>query len=71
MINPGFQGVNRIFVLSFENKEDRTVHTKYYLSTMEIKNFNVVMLEKTFDQPVKNNLKTYDIRKIATDPGGD
>ena len=29
------------------------------------------MIEKTFDQPVKNNLKTYDIRKIATDPGGD
>ena len=29
------------------------------------------MIEKTFDQPVKNNLKTYDIRKIATDPGSD
>ena len=71
MINPSFQGVNRIFVLSFENKEDTTVHTKYYLSTVEIRNFNVVMIEKTFDQPVKNNLKTYDIRKIATDPGID
>ena len=28
LINPGFQGVNRLFVLSFENSDDRTVHTK-------------------------------------------
>ena len=30
-VNPSFQGLNRLFVLSFENKEDRTVHAKYYL----------------------------------------
>ena len=29
LINSSFQGINRIFVLSFENNEDRTVHTKY------------------------------------------
>ena len=28
LTEPRFQGVNRIFVLSFENKEDRRVHTK-------------------------------------------
>ena len=31
LIDPSFQGVNRLFVLSFENTKDRTVHTKYYL----------------------------------------
>ena len=39
-IDPNFQGVNRLFVLLFENKDDRTVHTKYYLPTVEIDGYN-------------------------------
>ena len=35
LIDPCVQGVNRLFVLSFENKDDRTVHTKCYLPTVE------------------------------------
>ena len=27
--DPSFQGINRFFVLSFENENDRIVHTKY------------------------------------------
>ena len=27
LINPSFQGVNRLFVLSFENEDDRTSHS--------------------------------------------
>ena len=41
LIDPSFQEVNRPFVLSFENEEDRKLHTGYYLSKVEIK---VVML---------------------------
>ena len=37
LINPSFQGVNRPFVLLFENEEDRKVHTKYYLLSVEMK----------------------------------
>ena len=29
LVDPSFQRVNRLFVLLFENEEDRTVHTKY------------------------------------------
>ena len=29
LIDPRFQGVNRLFVLSFENRTDRIVHTGY------------------------------------------
>ena len=29
LINPSFQGVNRLFVLSFENENDRTSHSTY------------------------------------------
>ena len=31
LINPSFQGVNRLFVLSFENENDRISHSNYYL----------------------------------------
>ena len=44
----------RFFVLSFENSTDRTVHTKYYLPTVEIKDYNVkIDGQNFFDQPVK------------------
>ena len=70
LINPSFQGVNRIFVLSFENEDDRAVHTKYYLPTIEIKNYNVMIDgRKFFDQTVKNNLITY--HNIAIAQGDD
>ena len=31
LIDPSFQGVNRLFVLSFKHKYDRNVHTGYFL----------------------------------------
>ena len=37
LINPIFQGGNRLFVFSFENENDRTSHTTYYLPKIEIK----------------------------------
>ena len=37
LTNPSFQGVKRLFVLSFENEDDRTSHSTYYLTKVEIK----------------------------------
>ena len=37
MIDPTFTEVNRLFVLSFENEEDRTSFPEYYGPTVEIK----------------------------------
>ena len=37
LVNPSFQGVNKLFVLSFENENDRTLHSTYYLPKVEIK----------------------------------
>ena len=39
LINPSFQGVNRFFVLSFENNAHRTRHTGYFLAKVEIKDY--------------------------------
>ena len=68
LINPSFQGVNRLFVLSFENENDRTSHSTYYLPKVEIKDYNVMIDGKNFfDQPINSMTKTCeDIRKIAT-----
>ena len=45
---------------------------RYFLPAVETKHYNVMINErKVFDQPVKNDLRTYDkIPKIATSPGG-
>ena len=73
LIDPSFEGVNSLFVLSFENEDDRKVSTSYCLQKVEIKNYNVMTDGRNFfDQPVKSNLLTYDnIRKIATSQGDD
>ena len=68
LISPKFQGVNRLFVLLFQNNSGRTIFTRYYLPLVELKNYNVVINGRNFfDQQVKNNLITYDnTQKIAT-----
>ena len=73
LVNPSCQGVNRFFVLSFENEDDRTSHSTYYLPEVEIKDYNVIIDGKNFiDQPRNSHLKTYtNIRKVATSKGDD
>ena len=37
LVEPIFQGINRLFVLAFEGDAQKIVHTGYYLSDVEIK----------------------------------
>ena len=73
LVEPSFQGVNRLFVLAFENDDDRAIDDKNYLPTVEIKDYNIMINgENFFDQPMKNNKVTYEnIRKIVTGRGDD
>ena len=48
LIDKTFTKVNRLFVLSFENEEDRTSFSKYYVSKVEIKDFNALIDGKGF-----------------------
>ena len=66
LVEPSFQGVNRLFVLAFENDDDRTSSKEYYLPTVEIKDYNIMInCENFFDQPIKNREVTYEnIRKL-------
>ena len=73
LVEPSFQGVNRLFVLAFENDDNRTIDDGYYLTAVEIKDYNIIINgENFFDQPIKNRGVTYDnIRKIAIGYGDD
>ena len=80
MVEPSFQGLNRLFVLAFENDTQRTSTKDCYLPNylpnlpnVEIKDYNIMTNgENFFDQPVKDNKVTYEyIRKIATGEGDD
>ena len=54
LVELSFQGVNRFFVLAFENDTQRTSHSGYYLPNFEIKDYNIVINgENVFDQPIK------------------
>ena len=54
--------------MSFKDADGQKGHKQYYLPTVEIKDYNVMIDGRNFfDQPIKNDLKTYDnTRKIAT-----
>ena len=71
LIEPSFQGVNRLFVLAFENDAQRTSDKRCYIPNVEIKDYNVMIDGKNFfDQPIKNDKVTYEnIRKIYTGKG--
>ena len=73
LVEPSFQGVNRLFVLAFSNDDHRTSAKPYNLPTVEIKDYNIMIDgENFFDQPIKNNKVTYEnIRKIAIGYGDD
>ena len=73
LVEPSFQGVNRLFVLAFENNTQRTSHSGYCLPNVELKEYNIMINgENVFNQPVKNNKVTYEnMKEIATGQGDD
>ena len=68
LIDPSFQKVNRLFVLPFKDDDGRQSHDQYYLPTVEIKDYNVMIDGRNFfDQPINSNLKIYNnVIKITT-----
>ena len=75
-LDASFQGVNRLFVLAFDNsslanvndgpsKVIRNSHRKYFLPRVNIANYNVFIDGRNFyNQPINDQIKKYDeIRK--------
>ena len=66
LVEPSFQGINRLSVLAFENDTQRTSQTGPYLPNIHLKGYNIMINgENFFDQPIQNDKVTYgNIRKI-------
>ena len=61
LIDPTFTKSNRLFVLSFENTNDITSFSKYYVTNIQIKDFNVLIDGKSFfEMQIKNGEETYE-----------
>ena len=50
LIEPSFEGANRLFVLAIENDAQRTSNRGYYIPNVEIKYYNVMIDEKKLFQ---------------------
>ena len=59
--------------MSVKDDDSWESHNQYHLPTVQIKDYNVIIDGRNFfDQPIKNDLKTYDnIKKIVTGQGDD
>ena len=76
-LDASFQGVNKLFVLAFDNTENGAnkvkidSHRKYFLPRVNITNYNVLIDGRNFyDQPINDQIKKCDeIRKIAIGKG--
>ena len=64
MIDQTFRNIIKLFVLSFNNGNNdptRDSFNKYYMTLVEIKDFNALINNKPFsNQPVKNKQETYE-----------
>ena len=49
LLEQNFQGVNRLFVLVFENDAQRTSDKRFYLPNVDIKGYNVMIDGKNFE----------------------
>ena len=55
LINPTSTKVNRLLVLSFENENDRTSFSKYYVRNVQTEDLNLLIDGKGFcDMPIRN-----------------
>ena len=45
LVEQSFQGINRLFLLAFENDTQRTSHSWHFLPNVWLKNYNVMMVK--------------------------
>ena len=61
LINPTFTNVNRLFVLTYQNADDRQSFSQFYLPRVMVKDFNVIIVKLAFfDLPTKTEEEAYE-----------
>ena len=60
-VDPTFTNVNRLFVLAYQNADDRQMFSEFYLPIAVIKDYNVIIDKLAFfDLPIKTEEETYE-----------
>ena len=61
LIDPTFTNVNRLFVLTYQNADDRKSFSQFYLRKVLVKDFNVIIDKLAFfDLPIKTEEEAYE-----------
>ena len=61
LIDPTFINVNRLFVLAYQNANDRQSFSQFYLPNVMVKDYNVIIDKLAFfDLPVKTEEEAYE-----------
>ena len=61
LIDPTFTYVNRLFVLAYQNADDRQSFSQFYLPNVMVKDFNVIIDKLAFfDLPIKTEEEAYE-----------
>ena len=61
LIHPTFTNVNRLFVLAYQNADDRQSFSQFYLPNVMVKDYNVIIDKLAFfDLPIKTEEEAYE-----------
>ena len=61
LIDPTFTNVNRLFVLAYQNADDRQSFSQFYLPKVIVKYYNVIIRKLAFfDLPIKTEEEAYE-----------
>ena len=61
LIDPTFTNVNRLFVLEYQNNDNRQSYSEFYLPRVMIKDYNVIIDKLAFfDLPIKTEEEAYE-----------
>ena len=61
LIDPTFTNVSRLFVLAYQNVDDRHAYDEFYLPKVMVKDYNVIINELAFfDLPIKTEEEAYE-----------
>ena len=61
LIDPTFTNVNRLFVLAYQNADDRQSFSQFYLPNVMVKAYNVIIDKLAFfDLPIKTEEEAYE-----------
>ena len=61
LIDPTFTNVNRLFVLAYQNADDRQSFSQFCLPKVLVKDFNVIIDKLAFfDSPIKTEEEAYE-----------